>query len=212
MLTNDSEGLIMAIDPGTNTMGVAMIRFRFKDLSIVSVEATTYVGERLRGGSDDFGLIHGDRYLRLRRHLENLSKLMTQHQPTIVASETAFYGRSKPNAYQALVETIFVIKQALWSYNEDLPLMTYDPRTVKNALNAKGTKKEDMLKAIKEVKEIMDKIERFEDMDEHSIDAIAVGYAALNEYRKSRYVKKYQLKDRFCLYCGSWSIGRWDYL
>lgn len=170
---------IIGIDPGTNTLGFSVIYFDCKTLTILSTFATTFIGEKLSRYDDYSRFLHGDRFMRLRAHEENLLHLFRQFQPFQVVAESNFMNTRRPQAYGALVETVSAIKSALYRFDPWKPLYLIDPPTVKKAIGAKGNADKE------EVKRCLLKLEDdlhyqgdipITALDEHSIDAIAIAY------------------------------------
>lgn len=140
----DNEVRILAIDPGTDTMGVC--------LSIVDLHHRTHYIDNL------FTLhaarqvsyyqstldIHGARQARFRAHTEMLLLTLDSFRPHCVISESPFMGKFAA-AYGALTECMSVIRAALYQYDPTIPLETVDPPSAKKSVGVKargGTKKD----------------------------------------------------------------------
>lgn len=107
-------------------------------LEIVSTDAFTIVGEKLMKKNSFLAHIHGERFARIDAIEERLLAIFDRHNPFDVASESPFFNPSRPNAFEVLVEVIYMIRQALWRHNPWLRLYRIDPPTVKNGVGAKG--------------------------------------------------------------------------
>lgn len=169
---------IVGIDPGTEMLGIAVLVFDVSTFEILSVQADTYKGSRLPG-SEWAAYIHSDRYKRIASHKANLIEILNHYRPLFVSCESPFYNQKRPSAYGALTEIICAIREAVNVYDVWKPLYLIDPPSVKKAVNAAGNAGKDAVKAsilqIKELTQVCSKT--IEEMDEHSIDAMAVAYA-----------------------------------
>lgn len=178
---------IVGIDPGTETLGISTLSFNVDTFEIVECTANTYVGSKLLG-SDWSGAIHGHRHRRIEAHYHNLLSILTTEQPLIIASEAPFILMRRPQAYGALMEIVSALKAAVQCYDQWRPLYMLPPSTVKQAVKAKGNAdKHQVKKSILEIKELVDTaITPIEEMDEHSIDSLAVAYCILQLFRESK--------------------------
>lgn len=187
-MPNNAEwtAVITGIDPGTEMLGVADIYFNVKTFEIVSVNSTTYIGSKL---NMDRWLaeIHNARFSRLRAHKENLAAHFMRVNSSCVVCESPFFNPRRPNAFEALVETVMTIRQAIWEYDLNLPLFQIDPPSVKKAVGAKGGADKDSVKnRILSIDELRLKFfgpVLLHMLDDHSIDAIAVAYSKFVEFR-----------------------------
>lgn len=81
-----------------------------------------------------------------------------------------------------------MLRQSVMQYDQWLPYYMVDPPTVKKAVGAKGNAdKEEVKRQLLLIPEIVEKsLVDLSTLDEHSIDAIAVGYFLLNRYRSGQ--------------------------
>jgi Holliday junction resolvasome RuvABC endonuclease subunit len=178
-----STATIVGIDPGSSTLGFAVIEFDIETMTIVKTNASTYAGVKLMR-KDSWAIErHGERFARINAHKENLVSLFRLHNPIQIVCEGAFYNPRRPNAFEVLIEVRIAIKQAILEYDPWRTIRLIDPPTVKRAVNVKGNADKlvvrDGVLAIKELNYSGDT--SIEDLDEHSIDAIAVAYAFFKE-------------------------------
>ena len=168
---------ICAIDPGTDTLGVAILDVYLTRRIIRVVEARTFTASDHYASVRHFGLQYGDRGLRMYWHGIHLTNLLFGWQPQSVIAEAPYMGRF-PAAYEALVECRTMIRQAVTDYNPGIPLLLVDPPTAKKSVGAivkKGSKENVQESVLK-----LPFLEWYqplaiEDLDEHCFDAIAVG-------------------------------------
>lgn len=180
---------ICSIDPGSNTLGFAVLEVDLVAGGVTVDEAVTFNGEKMSQQYPHLIEVHGEKVARLYAHEKNLLRAFQHYKPHAIICESPFLGRF-PQAYAALVECMTAIRRACYQYNPHIRLDTVDPMTAKQAVGVvikkapKGSKhkkqgltKDDVKQAILQLKDLTNQAERMlTQMDEHSIDAIAVGY------------------------------------
>lgn len=176
----DPFASILAIDPGTDTLGLACIQFDCRTGLIVGSEAQTYKGSRMAKHSW-VGDVHGDRFARINAHRINLARLLNTIQPAFLASESPFFSRAQPQAYGALTEVVYALRLTIFEYDPLMEVQLIDPPSVKNAVGAKGNAdKESVRTYVLSLDDLKYKGRvPIDVLDEHSIDALAVAYAML---------------------------------
>lgn len=177
-----SIAAIMGIDPGSDTLGVGILYFHVETLQIVGSQAFTLNGTR--NGRGSFATeMHGDRYGRIDSHQHELLRIFRLVQPMDIACESPFMSRRRPQAYGALTEVVCAVRQAAMLYDAWKPLQMIDPPTVKMAVGVHPkTGGEEGKKLMKQAVLLMAATFKFDgdvllsELDEHSIDALAVAY------------------------------------
>ena len=185
-LPDDSgkTAVIIGLDPGSETLGFGTIEFDIETMQIVKSTAKTFVGSKLMRQKSWEIELNGERFSRINAHKENLKYLFGIHNPLQIACESPFYNPRRPNAYGVLVEVLIAIKQAVYEYSNWRSVFLIDPPTVKKAIGAPGNA--DKVK----MKECILKMTNLcydgnlEEIDEHSIDALAVAYCRYKELIK----------------------------
>lgn len=173
---------LVGIDPGSESLGCAVLTFDVRTLALTSIVAQTFKGSHLPRSlwiADHYG----DRISRIRAHYDQLRLIYQMNSPVLVACESPFMNLRRPQAYGALTEVVSMIRSTVIDHDWFIPFSLIDPPTVKMAVGAKGNAdKEAVLAAMKTIQEITSCID-CSTLDEHSIDAIAVGYCALVRLR-----------------------------
>jgi Holliday junction resolvasome RuvABC endonuclease subunit len=174
---------ILGIDPGTNTLGVAILDINLSTLSVDIVHAKTYSGQTMSGDHRWFEEVHGGRASRLKSHQENLYAIMVEWNPHFVIAESP-YMRKFPQAFAALVECVMAIRAAVIQYDRFMPLALVDPPTAKKSAGMVGklSGKELVRIALRKLTYLnyapgID----LEALDEHEVDAIAVAHHRAKE-------------------------------
>lgn len=181
MDTDKNNGIyrIIGIDPGTETLGVSVLDLNLSDLSIKSCKAFTLIGSQSEYFDKETARYHSHRQARLEAHRQNLFSLFNELEPSLVCIESPFYNPRRPNAFAPLVETLLCVREALLRYDWHMKLSPLDPPRVKKAIGAKGNAGKDDVKIAleKHLSELKLDKAYFEELDEHSVDAICVAYA-----------------------------------
>lgn len=168
---------MVSIDPGTNSVGIAVCEFSADWTQMVVVDATTIDLQRLllRYEKTRAG-IWGDRRAKLYILREAITRYLDAWRPVVVCSEAPYMGRF-PQAFAALVEAMSAIAAGVSEYDPSLRMATWDPASVKQAMGVNGRSgdKELMRRAITLRPDIV-MCTPIELLDEHAVDAICVGY------------------------------------
>ncbi len=168
---------IIGIDPGTTFLGVAILTISIYNLEITSSEAFTLDANSLHCNTW-LNEIHGDRFSRINSLEKELDKVFDYYKPLVICSESPFFGMRHPGAFQALIEIICSIRNSVYNYDKWKQLELVPPSNVKQSVGAKGNSTKDEMKS--KVYELINVLKydehKFKDLDEHSIDALAVGY------------------------------------
>ena len=178
---------VLSIDPGTNCTGVSIITYEEgQDPFIHHVE--TIKAERLALRYMFVIGIHGIRYAKILAVADRLYKLFTVYKPDMVVSESPYMGRFA-QAFGALTEMLAEIRNRLFLYNATMYLNTLEPSIVKKFLGVKGTSgdKEAMRTAVLKQALSYSTYIKPEELDEHSIDSIAVGLCFISKLNSSNY-------------------------
>lgn len=179
-ITGEPIERYVSFDPGTGSLGVAVIDYN-RELGTHLVEyATTFQIDRLYKQNKLISETSGDRVAKLRTVRQAINRVLQAWEPAFVASEAPYMGRF-PQAYAALVECVDAIRQGTQLFNPFATLLTIDPATVKKTVGVSGKSgdKEAMRKALANRKNLVfDSTVELAALDEHAVDAIAIGIAA----------------------------------
>jgi Holliday junction resolvasome RuvABC endonuclease subunit len=166
----------LGVDPGSMECGVSI--YNIRDYKIASVEALTLVTDKvcLRPSlSDEY---HSDRQLRLEKLCLAFRQILETHMPVLVACESPFFNPSRPGAFGSLTEVMTLLRMTTIGFSPVVRFVVFAPQEVKQTFKRSGQKGKIVMKeALAENQDLMSKlIVPFELLDEHSVDAIAVGY------------------------------------
>lgn len=177
---------VLAIDPGTDTLGSAVLDV---DVRVGDVEvpyAGTWHAARRFDPDSDAAYTYGSRLARIREHQDSLVRLLEEHKPHAVACETPFIGRFAQSG-MALSELFGALQLTVLEWSPNCGFLGVDNRSAKTAVGIKTKKvqKEDVRNCVYNLIDLqcINGID-LKHLDEHSIDAIAVGYYAAGLLRE----------------------------
>lgn len=182
---NDDRLRIVSFDPGTDTLGSSVLEINLRTLQLTVLDAQTFVARRpmrYRPGYRIVEDLHGDRHARLMSHRNSVMSHLSRWQPHAVACESPFMG-IRAQAFGALVECVNVLRYAVYEYDATVSFEMITPPQAKKTVGAsfKGADKNDVKLGIQALFEtsngrmVYGAYQPFESIDEHSVDAIAVG-------------------------------------
>lgn len=171
---------LLAIDPGTDTLGLSVLDIDPCHRTITLLHAYTYkASDHLHYRQDHSCWRDEDeKYLRLHLHGSHLRGVLEYYQPTYVVHESAFMGRF-PKAYQGLTECLYQLRLTVHEYSPYLPFEGITPMEVKHAI--KGIKKDEVAEAVWKIQDLINLDYFRHTLDEHAIDSIAIGYTKANQ-------------------------------
>ncbi len=189
MVSSDCDGYdyicrIIGIDPGSTTLGVTVIEYDIRTMSIVRTYSWTLNAGRLKLNELDIET-HSERHARIFMLSELLYTTFVKYRPNFIITESPFLKKRFPLAFAVLTEVVYAIRLAVYRYDPFIPLDLVDPPTAKKAVGAKtvkgGNQKEPVHAALKLLQDTLHYDETlstvtFNNLDEHSIDSMAVSY------------------------------------
>jgi Holliday junction resolvasome RuvABC endonuclease subunit len=172
----DNAYNILSLDPGTETLGHGLIQVDCADGKIIGAEAWTVRASKLPMLLDWHASLYQERFARIQALKKSLRQTLDTYEPQIVACETPFFNRLRPNAFEALLEVLSAIKDTVYEWNPFLQIAFVTPSAAKKNLNVSGKSgdKDLVINAILS-HEIFGKM-KLQGIDEHSADALAIGY------------------------------------
>lgn len=176
---------ILSIDPGTTNLGYAIIKINITTTEIIEAFAWTVDATRLVFYREDIIPTHSEKFARIISHKQNLKNVLDFYKPLIVVSETPFFNMKRASAAGPLYELLTTVEQTIYEWDKYKPLYKIDPKTVKKTVGAShNAKKPEMRECVSKVKELS--CACLDLLDEHSIDALAVGYAYVIKQIRNR--------------------------
>lgn len=175
---------ILGIDPGTDTLGIALIEFDIRTFEIRGSEAKTYKGAKML--EPWIEEVHGSRFARIHAHQKNLARILNLVKPAYMAAESPFFSRAHPQAYGALTEIVFALGQVAFAYDPFLEISYIDPPSVKNSVGQKGNADKHQVREALMAMPALKYSGRIPlgSLDEHSTDSLAVANAKYQQIRE----------------------------
>lgn len=169
---------VMSIDPGSTSLGLAILDINCATLEIKLVHVYTFhIDVVVKYGYGNFEFLFGIHAARLAAIRDIITNMAFQWHVDDVTSEAPYMGRF-PRAFEVLTQCMCYIRNGLSVYYGDRPLVTFDPATVKSCVGVKGTSSDKL--AVANALLYLPRLDitgfDISTLDEHSTDAIAVGY------------------------------------
>lgn len=176
--------LVLAIDPGTKTMGYAAMEVNEDTGDVDIVYAECHNAEKMIHRYPVLVREYDELTARLEAHRDDLFRLLTWLQPDVVVAESPFFNPRRPTSGEPLVRLKQILIETCMRYQVDLYWIA--PQQMKRAVGAqvRNSSKDNVREAISGLL-CMEKIrfsplcqqQRLDDVVEHTVDAIGVGYA-----------------------------------
>lgn len=172
---------ILSIDPGLNNTGCSIYEIEHSQSGILNIQSFTLQNDKLKNNIPLDLEFYPERMVKLYKLKQALTEVIMHYQPALVVCESPFYNRFRPMAYGALLEVLSIIQSSLLSFNINIPFYTVEPLLIKKTVGAGMMKgKLDVKEAVRRIPSIMNVLQNsLDDLDEHAIDSIAVGYTFL---------------------------------
>lgn len=169
---------VMSIDPGSTSLGIAVMDVNCSTGDVVLQHVATFQIEIIvRHKYSNYEYVFGPTAAKLEAISDVVSSMASHWCVDDVVSESPYMGRF-PRAFEVLTQCMCFIRKGLARYYGDRPLITFDPATVKKAVGVKGTSsdKTAVATALTQLPQLSLGLFDVAFLDEHSTDAIAVGY------------------------------------
>lgn len=169
---------ILAIDNGTNTLGAVIADIDLRTGHMTVVFAETCNASLTAHRWNNVAELHGDRFARYRVLRLFLLDVMDQYDPDAVIVEGPFM-HLHAEAFGKLRESLYLIRETAYEHYEQLTVSIVAPMSAKKAVKASSYTQgknpvRDAVLNLKDVSYVNGVIPEM--LDEHCIDAVAVGY------------------------------------
>ena len=131
-MNNETEQLILGVDPGTTIMGYALLRVHLRQSEIVELNVVKMT--RLQGQN-----------AKLKKIFESTTDILTQYKPDILAIEAPFFGKNPQSMLKLGRAQGVVIAACL---HAGLPVYEYSPRKIKQAITGNGSASKEQVAAM----------------------------------------------------------------
>lgn len=186
MKNEDITYRVLSIDPGANfgitisegDMGLTYLKPLHSETVDLNKWAKILYPELLE--------IYGSRFARIHALRHILSNVLRRWQPDFVSHENAFLNSRRVTAGIILSEYVLTIRLCIAEYDLMVPIYGYSPFEIKSAVKIKGklSGDKDLVKqAINKLDDLnLSEVDVVE-LDEHSVDSIAIGYCFMIKNR-----------------------------
>lgn len=175
----------VGIDPGTDTLGAAVLDVDVFTGAFSLMDARTFHGSRMLKHLRETERTYGGRFARLHGLEVALAEYFAEAQPHAIISESPYLGQ-RATPYAALTECLSSIRRAVRTYNDRLPLREVDPARAKARIGVSGKSgdKSLMHAAVMGLRDLRNPTGiDLTQLDEHSIDSIAIAYYGACDFR-----------------------------
>ena len=176
--------MLLSIDPGINSFGICVYN---NDKVFEVIETQLVKGNRKF--SEEEKLIetkYGARVVKVNSILATLEEIKLKYDIEGITLEAPFYNALTPVAYGSLLEVITVVKY-MFAYKHNLNFKLIEPLLVKKVFANKSLAAKDVIKQFLRQKKEDGSIllsTDVENLSEHEIDAIAVGFVSEVLYKQ----------------------------
>lgn len=122
MKANDTDKIIMGIDPGSNVMGFSVVHIQGAALKVIQIGSLNFSKEK-------------DHYVKMAKLYAEMQKLMTEYLPDELAIEAPFYGKNIQSMLKLGRAQGVCITAAL---QRNIPIFEYAPKRVKQSITGNG--------------------------------------------------------------------------
>ena len=165
MKKNNTEKIILGIDPGTNVMGYGVIRIMGNKAELVVMGVIDMRKEK-------------DPYLRLGKIFERVTGIIDSYLPDEMAIEAPFFGKNVQSMLKLGRAQGVAIAAAI---HHDVPIHEYAPLKIKQAITGNGMAAKEQVAAM--VKQYLHLKE--DEMPEHLDTTDAIGVALCHYFQTS---------------------------
>ena len=124
--------VILGVDPGTNVLGYSVLEILDKEMRLVEMDV-------LRMDKA------GSHYEKLKKIFEGVRKIIRKYRPTEMAIESPFFGKNVQSMLKLGRAQGVAITVAL---SEDVPVIEYSPRKIKQSITGNGNASKEQVAAI----------------------------------------------------------------
>lgn len=180
-MTNESFNIV-SIDPGNN-IGVSIIEVELPNYNIINIDTTFIVLE------NNISKDSNDKILDKLNVLNKIvSDLINIYNPVAFSIEAAFMNVRFPKAVMQLSQYVGIIDHTIQVNNPFIKVFKYPPKYIKARVVGSGNADKDaMMIGVTSIEEIASKIDTSR-LSEHEVDAVAIGYTALQEIREFPFI------------------------
>lgn len=188
----EEEFILLSIDPSAANLGYSIL-----GVNLETYKVTCYVAGTAHPAKDiclesTMTESFGARFAKMQQVEDDVARLLETYRPHGVALETNYMGRFA-NSFKSLTECVMSINKAIYNSNLECHVGMVSPSHAKAAVGADGRSKDKdaVRKALPRVTDLNLSHITLDDVSEHGVDSIAIGYA----YVRLRYNNSDELQS-----------------
>lgn len=169
---------LLSIDPGSVNLGIAILDIHLPYGQVYLRHAHTFhIETHVKNKWSNYEFIFGVNAAKIKAIEDIVCGMAIAWEVHDAVSESPYMGRF-PRAFEVLTQCMSAIRLGLSCHYGDRPIFTFDPATVKKAVGVKGTSSDKLAVALalQRLPNLVLGEWNINYLDEHSTDAIAVGY------------------------------------
>lgn len=170
--------VVLSIDPGTNYTGVTFWTLDDYTLDIIDINSFTIDLTTISYEVERFKIVQ-----RINMLTNILEKWIDIYKPYYLVIEAGFINMLRPAAYGPIANTIFAIENLFIAKSGTYNVIEYPPKYVKQYVSVGTADKDDIKSAVSTISDIT-KFVNIDDLSEHAIDSLAIGYTFIDTIRK----------------------------
>jgi Holliday junction resolvasome RuvABC endonuclease subunit len=180
---------VISFDPGAN-LGITVSEgdmglTKLKPIHSETLDLNKLVKHRYSEIADTYGA----RFARIFALRDAMKDIFNRWQPDFLTHENAFMMMTRVTAGITLAEYVLIIRIMAYEYDPIMPIYGYSPFEIKSAVKLKGKltgNKHLVAEALPKLQDLDLSSVDISQMDEHSIDSIAIGYCFMSKNRKGK--------------------------
>lgn len=175
---------LLAIDPGKHYIGISILELDARTGYCERIDIETIDVDRTFRDFDYDNEYLSNSDLCLTKIRRQIRSVLRRYDISYLGYESPFYNPRMPDAYGSLCEVVALIRHTVIDHDPYIRISCLSPQSVKKGMGAAGVKgKEIMLEKLKQNEELMTAlVEPVDELTEHCVDSIAVGYAIRNTH------------------------------
>lgn len=176
--------IIFGIDPGSLKLGIAIMDVCLDQSTVHAIETRTITPVHTYQGTQytDTPLAKLSADERIELISAEIRYLLEIHEPILVCFETAFYSRRFPTAFPVLQKQLNNLMDTVKTTAPYADIQAYSPPTAKKAVGAAVRGGKDAVRVALKDKGLSLLISDYDNISEHAVDAVAIGYCGLIKY------------------------------
>ncbi len=187
MRNEDITYRVLSFDPGAN-LGVTISEGDMGLTYLKPIHSETIdLNKWMKILHSEIEETYGARFARIYTLRFMVTNILHRWQPDFMAHENAFMMMRRVTAGITLAEYVLIMRMCAYDYDIAMPIFGFAPFEIKSSVKLKGKlsgNKALVSKALPKLPDLDLSNVNIDELDEHSIDSIAIGYCFMDRNRK----------------------------